>query len=145
MTKLALAIAALTTALPLVLGRAEAQPLSPIQPPPKVAQPSETTTTTTTTTVSTPAPTPAPPSQITASGTTTPVQGTATPIHAVFLHAGPTGEAPVIGTLHPGEPLRVLASAPGGWMQVDSPQGSGWAFGSYLAPGGAPSAQITSP
>jgi len=63
-----------------------------------------------------------------------PVSGTSTPAHAVFLRAGPNTAAPVIGTLQPGMPLRVLASANYGWMQVASPVGTGWTYGSYLAP-----------
>jgi hypothetical protein len=149
---LATAVVALTAAVPLAMGRAEAQPLAPYLAP-GTAPPWGTTTTPTTTTetetkpVPTPAATPAmqPPADTTPiqgtatpiQGITTPVQGTTTPIHAVFLHAGPSGEAPVIGTLHPGEPLRLLASAPGGWMQVETPAGSGWAYGSYLAPAGS--------
>ena len=63
-----------------------------------------------------------------------PVSGTSTPAYAVFLRAGPNTAAPVIGTLQPGMPLRVLASANYGWMQVASPVGTGWSYGSYLAP-----------
>jgi len=146
MSKIALATAVvvLTAAVPLTMGRAEAQSLA-FNPPPGVAPPWGTTTTTTTETkpVPTPTATPAsqPPQTSVEAGATTPIQGTATPIqgnttpiHAVFLHAGPSGEAPVIGTLHPGEPLRILASAPGGWMRVETSAGSGWAYGSYLAP-----------
>jgi hypothetical protein len=70
-------------------------------------------------------------------GTPTPMQGTTTPTHAVFLHGGPSGQTPVIRTLLPGESLRILATAPGGWMQVETSVGSGWAFGSYLAPAGS--------
>jgi uncharacterized protein YraI len=62
------------------------------------------------------------------------MQGATTPIHAVSLRAGPNTGAPVIGTLQPGMPLRILATANYGWMQVESPVGSGWAYGSYLAP-----------
>jgi uncharacterized protein YraI len=134
MTKLTLAVAALTAVLALAVGRAEAQPLSPIYPLPKAAQPSATTTTT----MAPPAPTPAPPPQIIASGTTTPIQ-------AVSLRASPDTSASIIGTLQPGMQLRVLATANYGWTQVESPVGSGWAYGSYLAPGGAPPPQKTSP
>ena len=34
---------------------------------------------------------------------------TASPIHAVSLHAGPSGASPVIGTLRPGMPVEILA------------------------------------
>lgn len=61
--------------------------------------------------------------------------GTTTPVEAVFLRAGPSTGAPVIGTLQPGMPLHVMSGASGGWRQVNSPVGSGWAYGSYLAPG----------
>jgi hypothetical protein len=147
MSKIALAtaIVALTAAVPFAMGRAEAQSLA-FNPPPGAAPPWGTATTTTQTKpVPTPTATPAsqPPQTSVESGATTPIPGTATPIqgnttptHAVFLHAGPSGQAPVIGTLRPGEPLRILASAPGGWMQVESSAGSGWAYGSYLAPAG---------
>ncbi len=57
-----------------------------------------------------------------------------TPNHAVFLRAGPTVDAPVIGILRPGMPLRATASANYGWMRVRSSEGTGWVFGSYLAP-----------
>jgi hypothetical protein len=118
--------------------------------PPGAAPPwanSTTTTTETTTNPAAPIPAatpavPAEPSSPTAEpGVTTPVpvavtpmQGTTTPIHSVSLHAGPNSSFPVIGTLHPGDQLRVLATANYGWMQVASPVGSGWAYGSYLAP-----------
>jgi hypothetical protein len=153
MSKIALAAAvvALTAAVPLTMGRAEAQPLA-LAPYllPGAPLPHEDTTTTTTTTETKPAPVPTPaarpapqPTQTpVASGTTAtpdqgtapPIQGTTTPTHAVFMHAGPSGEQPVIRTLRPGEPLRILASAPGGWVQVETPAGSGWAYGTYLAP-----------
>jgi len=61
--------------------------------------------------------------------------GTTTPVHAVFLRAGPSTEEPVIGTLRPGMPLNILASSNYGWMQVRSADGTGWVYGSYLAPG----------
>ena len=148
MSKIALAsaVVALAVAVPLTMGRAEAQSMA-FNPPPGAAPPWGTATTTTQTKpVPTPTATPAsqPPQTSVGSGATmpigdigTPIQGKTTPIHAVFLHAGPSGEAPVIGTLRPGEPLRILASAPGGWMQVESSAGSGWAYGSYLAPAGS--------
>jgi hypothetical protein len=125
--------------------------------PPGVAPPwaNSTTTTTETTTTTTPAASPAAPvpaavptavpdaqsPPTTEPGVTTPVpvavtpmEGTTTPIHPVSLRAGPNSSFPVIGTLRPGDQLRVLATANYGWMQVDSPVGSGWAYGSYLAP-----------
>ena len=64
----------------------------------------------------------------------TPMQGTTTPTHAVFLHSAPMAGSPVIGTLRPGTALHVLASANPGWIQVETPTGTGWAWGSYLAP-----------
>jgi hypothetical protein len=42
----------------------------------------------------------------------------------------------VIGTLRPGMAVQVLGSA-NGWMQVETPAGSGWTYGSYLAPAGS--------
>ena len=96
MSKIALATAtvALTAAVPLTMGRAEAQRLVPGAAPPW----STTTTTTETKPVPTPAATPdtqplrtsvesgtTPPIQ----GTATPIQGTTTPIQAVFLRSGP--------------------------------------------------------
>jgi hypothetical protein len=155
MSKIALAtaIVALTAAVPLTMGHAEeAQPLAPYLAPGAPLPPTGGTTTTTTTTETKPVPAPVPipaatpaaqPPQTTVAsgttvtpdqGTTTPMQGTTTPTHAVFMHAGPSGQTPVIRTLQPGESLRILASAPGGWKQVETPAGSGWAFGSYLAP-----------
>lgn len=61
---------------------------------------------------------------------------TTTPIHAVSLHAGPSGAAPVVGTLHPGMQVEVLAAVSPGWLQVRSTEGEGWAWSSYF-PGGA--------
>jgi hypothetical protein len=63
------------------------------------------------------------------------VSGTTTPIHAVSMRAGPGTDNPVIGTLQPGMSLQILASANYGWMQVQSPVGTGWVYGSYLASG----------
>jgi len=70
----------------------------------------------------------------------TAMQGTTTPIHAVSLRAGPNSSFPVIGTLRPGDQLQILAKANYGWMQVQSAAGTGWAYGSYLAPGGTAAA-----
>jgi hypothetical protein len=153
MGKIALmtAVVALTVAAPLALTRAEAQAPAPNLPPGAAPPWANTTPTTTetTTTETPPAPTPtpasvsaAPPPQIAEPGamtpipvTATPMQGMTTPIQAVSLRAGPDTGSPVIGTLRPGMPLRVLATANYGWIQVESPAGSGWAYGSYLAPG----------
>ena len=154
MSKIALATAvvALTVAAPLTMERAEAQSyLAPGAAPPWG------TTTATTTTETKPEPTPAatpatqPPRTSAESGTTTPIRGTATPIQgtltplqgtttpiqAVSLRSGPNTGSPVIGTLRPGMVVKVLASANYGWMQVETPAGSGWTYGSYLAPVGS--------
>ncbi|HWD58030.1 MAG TPA: SH3 domain-containing protein [Stellaceae bacterium] len=150
MHKIALAtavVALAAAAVPLTMGRGEAEPLMHFVPPPGAAPPWGTTTTTETKPVPTPAAAPAAQRSGTSvesatttpnQGTATPIQGNTTPIHTVSLRAGPSGGAPVIGTLHPGEPLRILASAPGGWMQVETSGGSGWAYGSYLAPPSSP-------
>jgi hypothetical protein len=146
MSKIALAIAvvALTTAVPLTLGRAETQQLVPAAAPPWGF--TTTTTTTETKPVPTPAATPATrplPTSVEAGtatpiqGTATPIQGTTTPIQAVSLRSGPSTGSPVIGTLRPGMAVQVLASANYGWMQVETPAGSGWTYGSYLAPAGS--------
>jgi hypothetical protein len=66
---------------------------------------------------------------------------TTTPVHAVSLHIGPSGNAPVIGTLRPGMPLEILGTANYGWVEVRSSIGTGWAYGSYLA-GGARGPQV---
>ena len=149
MSKIALAAAvvALAAAVPLTMGRGEAQPAMHYVPPPGAAPPwstTETTTTTETKPVATPAAMPAtqPSGASVDSATTTPIQsattpiqGTTTPIQVVSLRSGPNTNSPVIGTLRPGMSLRVLATANYGWMQVDSPVGSGWAYGKgYLAP-----------
>jgi hypothetical protein len=151
---LATAFVALAAAAPLAIGQASAQPPAsympagaappwgatteavPAPPPPSTQAPQSPAT---------PAPgTRASGNTITAAGQPPaaspgiPASGNTTPTHAVFLHAGPSGGTPVLGTLRPGESLRVLASAPGGWMQVEGPTGSGWAYGSYLAPPTAP-------
>jgi hypothetical protein len=144
MSKIALATAvvALTAAVPLTMGRAEAQQLVPGAAPPW----GTTTTTTETKPVATPAATPAtqpPQASVEAvtttpiQGTATPIQGTTTPIQAVFLRSGPSTGSPVIGTLQPGMAVQVLASANYGWTQVETPAGSGWTYGSYLAPAGS--------
>lgn len=64
-----------------------------------------------------------------------PATGTTTPAQPVSMRAGPNTGFPVIGTLRPGMPLQILATANYGWMQVQSPVGTGWVYGSYLAPG----------
>jgi hypothetical protein len=61
---------------------------------------------------------------------------TTTPIHAVSVHAGPNGGAPVVGTLKPGMPVEILSAAAPGWLQVRSGSEEGWVWGSYF-PGGA--------
>jgi hypothetical protein len=142
--------------------------------PPGAAPPwaNQTTTTETTTTPATPSPAPIPAAtpavpaeqspaavpaaqtpQTTEPGTTTPIpvavtpmQGTTTPRQAVSMRAGPNTGFPVIGTLRPGDQLQILATANYGWVQVASPQGTGWAYGSYLAPAGTvPDAQPPAP
>lgn len=146
MSKIALATAvvALTAAVPLTMGHAEAQSYLPAGATPPwgtTTTPTATTPTTATETkpVPTPATTPAMESPRTSAdlGTTTPIQGTTTPIRAVSLRSGPNTGSPVIGTLRPGMVVQVLASANYGWMQVETPAGSGWAYGSYFAPVGS--------
>ena len=146
---LATAVVALTAAVPLTTGRAEAQPLT-LYPPSDAgaASPGGTTTTTMETMPAlTPASTPAPQSSqpsveagvtMPIQGTATPIQGTTTPMQAVSLRSGPNTSSPVIGTLQPGMTVQVLASANHGWLQVETPAGSGWTWGSYLAPAGSP-------
>jgi hypothetical protein len=133
MSKIALAtaVAALSAAVPLTMGRAGAQQLVPGAAPPWGTTPTKKTTETKP--VSTPAAAPTAPIQ----GTGTPIQGTTTPIQAVSLRSGPGTGSPVIGTLRPGMAIQVLASANYGWMQVETPAGSGWTYGSYLAPVGS--------
>jgi len=143
MTKIALVagVMTLTAVAPLMIGRANAQPLSPNPPPgAESLQAPQPSVTTTTTTVTTPTPTPpsvaaSPPASTTAVEVpSVPEAGTTTPIRPVSLRAGPDTSAPVVGTLRPGMSLRVLATANYGWTQVDSPVGSGWAYGpGYLA------------
>ena len=160
MSKIALATAVVVLAVaPLAIGRAEAQSPAAFQPPPGAAPPWGYTTATTekppaptptTTSASTPA---TPPPGTDASGTTTPIpvavtpmQGTTTPRQAVSMRAGPNTGFPVIGTLRPGDQLQILATANYGWVQVASPQGTGWAYGSYLAPADTgPDAQPPTP
>jgi uncharacterized protein YraI len=158
MSKIALAnsVVALTAAL--AMGRAEAQPpasyLAPGAAPPwanstNTANANATTVTNNSTTATTETTTQTAPA--TASAATTaavsaeqPPQtaelGTTTPIHVVSLRAGPNSGAPVIGTLHPGDQLEILARANYGWTQVRSSAGTGWAYGSYLASGMGPAA-----
>jgi uncharacterized protein YraI len=55
-----------------------------------------------------------------------------TPLSPVDLRAGPDTSAAVVGILRPGMPLTVGATTRYGWVQVNSPVGAGWAYGSYL-------------
>lgn len=153
--RLSAAIVALLAAASLAGASALAQPLA-YTPPPGAAPPwagtSTTTTTTETKTETSPAaasalptalsqPTAAPGATTPTETAATPMEGTATPTHAVFLHSAPFAGSPVIGTLRPGTALRVLASANPGWVQVETPAGTGWAWGSYLAPASSPTPQ----
>lgn len=63
------------------------------------------------------------------------VSGTTTPTSVVSMRSGPGTNNPVIGTLHHGMALQILATANHGWMQVQSPAGTGWVYGSYLESG----------
>jgi hypothetical protein len=141
------------------VGRANAQPPAPYLAP-GAAPPWADTTTTTTETPPAPmaassaaAPVPAAqPAQTAEPGTPTPIpvnatpmQGMTTPIQAVSLRSGPNTASPVIGTLRPGMPLRELASANHGWIQVETTAGSGWAYGSYLAPGSGTATVVQPP
>jgi hypothetical protein len=139
MSKVALA---LTAAAVLTMGRAEAQPLTPYPPTDAGAAPPGATKTET---MPAPPPTATPATQPPQAsvepeatppidGTTPPVQGTTTPTQAVSLLSGPGTDSPVIGTLRPGMTVQVLASANHGWLQVETPAGSGWTWGAYLAP-----------
>lgn len=151
MSKVALGSAIVSLiAVPLAMSPAETPPPTGFVPPPGAAAPwADTTTTPRTLNVPGPTKTPAsteasapvsaaPSSTDAPSATTpipvvtTPMQGTMTPINVVSLRAGPTGNAPVIGTLHPGDQLEILATANYGWIEVRSPAGTGWAYGSYL-------------
>jgi len=152
MSKIALAssVAALIVAA-LAMGRAEAQrPASYLAPgaaPPwanstaVTTGKSTTTAATQTTTQTTPA---AASADAPAAAEPPPAElGTTTPIRAVSLRAGPSSNTPVIGTLHPGDQLEILARAGYGWTEVRSPAGTGWAYGSYLASGVGPVAGVS--
>ena len=139
--------AATVAAASLAVTGAVAQPAA-YTPPPGAAPPWAGTSTTTAATetktdasaalpTTQPQPSAAPPMETAA----TPMQGTTTPTHAVFLHSAPIAGSPVIGTVRPGMELRVLASANPGWIQVETPAGTGWAWGSYLAPASSPTPQ----
>jgi len=155
MSKIARATAVMALSVaPFWMGHAEAQPSASFVPPPGAAPPWADTTTATeappaptsipspapaATAASAPAAPPAPTEELSATTAipvaVTPMQGMTTPRQAVSMRSGPNTSFPVIGTLRPGMPLRVLATANYGWMQVESPQGTGWAYGSYLAQG----------
>ncbi len=161
MSKIAYAtsVVALFAAASLAIGRAEAQPPAPYLAP-GAAPPwaNSTTAATATTTRATPAPTgaatSAPASTTPAASTdaVTPAAvtvgqpaelGTTTPVRVVSLHAGPNRDTPVIGTLHPGDQLEILARANYGWTEVRSSTATGWAYGSYLASGIGPEAGVS--
>lgn len=76
-----------------------------------------------------------PPPRAVADMSAQPASGETTPAQAVSMRAGPNTGMPVIGTLRPGMSLQILATANHGWMQVQSPVGTGWVYGSYLASG----------
>jgi hypothetical protein len=158
MSKIALATAVVVLAVALLaIGRAEAQSPAAYQPPPGAAPPWGYTTATTEkpptpTPTSASAPAAQPPGTDAPDATTpipiavTPMQGTTTPRQAVSMRAGPNTGFPVVGTLRPGDQLQILATANHGWVQVASPQGTGWAYGSYLAPADTgPDAQPPAP
>jgi len=151
MSKMALAAAvvAMTAGVLVTMERAGAQQRQLV---PAALPPWSDTTTTTTQTEPAPSPAATPAPSVTSDATTpdqgnaTPIQGTTTPIQAVSLRSGPNTGSPVIGTLRPGMAVRVLAMANYGWMQVETPAGSGWAYGSYFAPiGGAGADQPPAP
>jgi uncharacterized protein YraI len=145
-------VALVAAAAPIAIGRAEAQtPASYLAPgavPPWASSTpwsnatAVTTVNATTATQATPASTPAA-TPATASAAPPSELGTTTPIQVVSLRAGPNREAPIIGTLHPGDQLQILARANYGWTEVQSPAGTGWAYGSYLASGISPVAGVS--
>lgn len=137
MSKLALAatLMALTAAGPLTMGRSEATQLVPAAFPP---WDNPTPTTTTEAVVETRG---TQPPAATEAGNPTPIQvtttsilRTTTAIQAVSLRSGPGTGSPVIGTVQRGMTVQVLGSANHGWMQVETPAGSGWTYGTYLGP-----------
>jgi hypothetical protein len=71
-----------------------------------------------------------------ASSSNSGLPATTTPVHVVSLRSGPNSSSQIIGTLRPGMQLDILGTAGYGWVQVRSPAGTGWAYGSYLASGG---------
>lgn len=127
--KSVLSVAVIALCGTLAAGNAQAQRFYPDHPDPFNGDATRTTTTTVTRTYQ-----PTHRTTVITGGEALP--GTTTPVQPVFLRAGPSTAAPVIDTLQPGMPLHVMSSgANGGWMQVNSPVGSGWAYGRYLAPG----------
>lgn len=129
--KAGLSVAVIALCGTLAAGRVQAQPFYPDNPGPFSNEGATRTTTTRTVTR-----TYDPIHRTTViTGGAEALPGTTTPVQAVFLRAGASTDAPVIGTLQPGMTLHVMPGASGGWMQVNSPVGSGWAYGSYLAPG----------
>lgn len=136
---LATAVVALTVAVPLTMARAggATQLVPAAYPPWGITTPTTTTETEVPTQTGTLA---TQPLQTSVEADTTsiqgiaPPQGTTTPIQAVSLRSGPSTSSSVIGTLRPGMAIQVLAGANYGWLQVETPVGSGWTYGSYLAP-----------
>jgi uncharacterized protein YraI len=59
----------------------------------------------------------------------------ATPVVPLNLRAGPSDVAPVVGVMPPGMPVTEGITTPGGWTNVNTPEGSGWAYNDYLTPG----------
>ncbi len=58
----------------------------------------------------------------------------ATPTVSLNLRVGPSDLAPVIGVLEPGMPVTEGITTYGGWTNVNTPEGEGWAFNDFLAP-----------
>jgi uncharacterized protein YraI len=53
------------------------------------------------------------------------------PNTSLNLRAAPDRHAPVVGVLRPGVPAQAVASTPDGWLQVQSSDGPGWAYGEF--------------
>jgi hypothetical protein len=113
LSRISAAAMVLAVIAPLLVDRAAAQSAAPTPSPDASGQPD----------------TPPPPVTGGLGGATTTV------IRPVSLRAGPNSSYPVVGTLRPGMQLRVVATGSYGWTQVESPQGTGWAYGpGYLTP-----------
>jgi hypothetical protein len=66
---------------------------------------------------------------------TAPMPGNFTTMADLHLRAAPGAHAPIVATLPAGTQVRTSGQEAGNWISVETPNGTGWVYRRFLAPG----------